>query len=187
MNDLRKLTRIIFSGLMLYILINAGLSLFLTLPYLLTTDSLDKLALFQPLSVICLAAVLLYVLLHKADWLTERIARPQEPIRADVSWLPTAFRLACVFCGILVLYRVIPAMISTARAYLIVRHEPLAVQSPTVTGNQILAWIILLILALYLLYGAPHFVRWQVRKTQQQCAGTARPENQKSREPDKES
>jgi hypothetical protein len=175
MNDLRKLTRIILGGLALYILISAGLSLFFMLPYLLFADSgessVDRLlALLGPLFLIGFVAVLLYVLFYKADWLTERIVGREEPIRRDISWLPTAFRLACVFCGILFLYRVIPAMISTVQLYLFMQRRGSAVQSPTITGSQILAWIILLLLGLYLLYGAPHFVRWQVRKTLEQCS-----------------
>ncbi|HUT31688.1 MAG TPA: hypothetical protein VMX13_18010 [Sedimentisphaerales bacterium] len=172
MNDLRKLTRIILAALALYMLINASFSLFLLLPFLLFADSssVNALAILQPLFPIGFAVVLLYVLFFRADWWIERIVGQEEPARAGVWWLPAAFRLACVFSGIFYVYRVIPTIISTAHAYLVTQRESPHAILPTITGNQILAWIILLALGLYLLYGAPHFVRWQVRKTLEQCS-----------------
>ena len=174
MNDLRKLTRIILAALAIYILISTALTLSLTVPYLLFVDSvsssLNKLVILHPLFPIGFAAVLLYVLFYKADWWIERIVGQEEPARANVWWLPAAFRLACVFSGIFYVYRVIPTIISTVRARLIMQSGIPREDLHRITGSQILAWIILLALGLYLLYGAPHFVRWQVRKTLEQCS-----------------
>jgi hypothetical protein len=172
MNDLRKLARMILAALALYMLINAGLSLFLVLSFSLLGDysTLDALALLHPLFSIGFAALLLYILFYKADWLIEGIVGQQEPVGADVWWLPAAFRLVCVFCGIFYVYSVIPTMISTAHAYLVTQREIPHAVFPTITGDRILAWIVLLALSLYLLYGAPHFVRWQVKRTLEQCS-----------------
>jgi hypothetical protein len=39
----------------------------------------------------------------------------------------------------------------------------------TFSLGRAVAWIILSALCVYLLYGAPHFVRWQVKTTLDEC------------------
>jgi hypothetical protein len=35
--------------------------------------------------------------------------------------------------------------------------------------ERVLGWFVLLAMGIYLICGAPHFVRWQVKKTVEQC------------------
>ena len=173
MNDLRKLTRIILIGLAVYILIFQALHLFVLLPYIIFGDSstrtFDIKMVLSPLLVIIYAGLIIYLLMYKVDFFIEKIVGAEEPEQARVWWIPFAFRLTSVFAGMLYLYRVVPRIISTIHAYIFAVQHNFENPSPYLSWSVILSWVVLLALGIYLLCGAPHFVRWQVRKTLEQC------------------
>lgn len=174
MNDLRKLTRIILIGLGVYILLGFTLQLFMIIPYFLLKDSrFDTFGIVQVLSYVFVyiyVGIIIYLILYKADFFVERIIKPQEQEQCLVWYVPFAFRLVSVFAGILFLYWVVPSIISTVSGYLTAAAGNNVVKASVYfSWDRVLGWIVLLAMGIYLLCGAPHFVRWQVKKTVEQC------------------
>jgi hypothetical protein len=174
MNDLRKLTRIILIGLGVYILLRYTLNLFLIIPYFLLEDSrFGTFGIVQILSyvfAIIYVGTIIYLIFYKADFFAERIIKPQEQEQCLVWYVPFAFRLVSVFAGILFLYWVVPSIISTVSGYMAsAAGDNFVKASGYFSWDRVLGWIVLLAMGIYLLCGAPHFVRWQVKKTVEQC------------------
>jgi hypothetical protein len=66
-------------------------------------------------------------------------------------------RITAVFCGVLLIYYAVPTITPLIRN----RFEPEEMRYSGLT----LANLTRFVLGFYLVYGAPHFVRWQVNKT----------------------
>jgi len=126
-------------------------------------------ALLSPVFTMIYAALIIYLLIYKADFFAGKIVGSQQRQQTQIWWLPFAFRLTAVFAGILYLYWVVPTMISTIHSYIMAVHYDFEDISSYLSWNRILSWVILLAIGVYLLCGAPHFVRWQVKKTLEQC------------------
>jgi len=171
MNDLRKLARIILVGLGIYVLITHAIGAIAALPYLFFGGSpLRGYAVGQLVSFALFAVcsgLVVYALIWKADFLSAKITGIYESDQAEVWWLPFAFRLASVCAGILLLSWSISALTSIIATY-VQMADPRFVNR-SMPWQRLVGWIIQLPLAIYLLCGAPHFVRWQVRKTIEQC------------------
>jgi hypothetical protein len=179
MNDLRKLARIILVGLGIYVLVKYGIGLFAGLPYLFYGESpLRGFAVVQLVSfvlvTVCLSLVI-YALVWKADFWSAKIIDGDKPGRAEIWWLPFAFRLASVCAGILYLSWAISALVSIIGSY-IQMMDPGFVFRP-LPWHNVVGWVIQLGLGIYLLCGAPHFVRWQVKKTLEHCKRLEEPDS----------
>ena len=115
--------------------------------------------------------VIAYQLLFRGQFWAEKIVneQPNEPHK-QIFWLPAAYRLASVFCGLLVAYRVAE---SIPRVLIILyRHNQAGQFAGNYEWTSVLGVVIQLVLGIYLLCGAPHFVRWQVKKTLEICQKT---------------
>ena len=171
MNDLRKLARIILVGLGIYVLVKYGIGLFAGLPYLFYGESpLRGFAVVQLVSfvlvTVCLSLVI-YALVWKADFWSAKIAGADEREGAEIWWLPFAFRLSSVCTGILYLSWGISALVPIIVRHIQMLHPGVMyIASP---WDSVVGWLIELGLGIYLVCGAPHFVRWQVKKTIEQC------------------
>ncbi len=171
MDDLRKLTRIILIGLGVYILIFTSLLVVSDICLLFSREPLPAAALVSVFVNLAITALIIYLLLSKADFFAERVVGREAPVRRDVDWLPFAFRLTSVFAGILYAYWLVPWIISDVGRYVVSRQSRLS--SIDLTWDCVAGWVIQLGLAIYLLCGAPHFVRWQVKKTLEHCSRQA--------------
>lgn len=111
-------------------------------------------------------AALYYVFWVKRDWLTVKIVgtEPSSEPAPSVSWLPAAYRLVCMAAGLHCLY----ALTFQMTGFLL-RSSYTAVARTTPTPADFVNWAILLAAGLYLCWGAPHFVRWQMKRTLEQC------------------
>jgi len=172
MNDLRKLARIILIGLAVYMLVTWGITFIAALPYFVFADSqwrpIGFGQLLSALSGAVYVGVVFYVLVRKADLWSAKIVGFDEPRETRVWWVPFAFRLTMIFTGLLCLYWVIPRIISGfARYYFYYRKYEAS--RGNLTLYDVVGWIIQLGLGIYLVCGAPHFVRWQVKKTLEHC------------------
>jgi hypothetical protein len=171
MNDLDKLARIILVGLGIYVLVTQGIGIIATLPYLFYEKSPYGLYLIVRLVsfaiLIAGLGLVIYLLICRADTLSEKMTDVCRSDQTIVWWLPFAFRLAMVCAGIFVLSRSISGISLTIASYaqMISRSSSKA----SIPWERVLGWIAQLALATYLLCGAPHFVRWQVRKTLEHC------------------
>lgn len=180
MNDLRKLARIILIGLAVYMLVTWGITFIAALPYFVVADSSWRSfgfrQLLSALSGGVYVGVVFYVLVRKADLWSAKIVGFDEPRETRVWWIPFAFRLTMIFTGLLSLYWVIPRIISGFACYYLYYREPGAARGD-LTWHWVVGWIIQLPLAIYLLCGAPHFVRWQVKKTLEHCKRLEEPDS----------
>ena len=126
-------------------------------------------------SLIALAIIIAHQLLIKGDKWALRIISYSEENQPQISphWLPATYHLVSVLAGILFLYWTIPAFFALLSSfYLKIQpsYGPYLSMSPkSYFWPRFASFGIRLALTLYLLCGAPHFVRWQVKKTLEQC------------------
>ena len=179
MNKMHSLAKIVLTGIALYLAFYLCTTVIM-IPFALLSDarsdfSMLSIALFLFISL-CLAASI-YVLIYQRDKWAEKIVGTADLPDPDVQiqWLPVAFRLVAVVAGLFCLYRLVVNIIwvvvrlSMAKA---TSSSPGYVQFFTAklfSLEQILDWLILLVIGIYFLCGAPHFVRWQVKKTLKHC------------------
>jgi hypothetical protein len=177
MNKMHTLTKIVLSAIGIFFAIrllsplSIGLSYFYSKPSLETAGAL----LFSLSLTAAIIIVLLYIFVYKREKLAQKIVGSEQLPEPDsqIQWLPVALRLICVAGGIYfiftVLWRII--YIITQYAYLKAQKDAHTLYScAPFNAFDILPCVITLICGIYLLYGAPHFVRWQTKKTLQQCA-----------------
>jgi len=126
-------------------------------------------------------AVITFFLIFNNDSLARKMAGPDDQLNPTTKalWLAASLRLASVFCGLILLSTSIP----TIRNVLLVpiRIGPLINENflfdsfpkslllPFPKWCAIIYNFLKLTLAVYLLCGAPHFVRWQSRHSIVQC------------------
>jgi hypothetical protein len=176
MNKMHIMARIVFAALAIYLMIGLIPYVIGSVALFFQTGGIFSRIWWSVASVVVVllfAAAVYYGLIHKRDALARYavgnggIAEPQTPVQ----WLPVAFRLICVVAGMIFLYRFVTRIHISLQAlvYLTKADQPLGANW---RWRQIWESVILLPFAVYLLCGAPHFVRWHVRKTLELCAGS---------------
>ena len=129
-------------------------------------------------AALCLAAVC-YIFIYKREQLAKRIIgtdglpEPDSP----VEWLPVAFRLISIAAGLYCLHTVLWHVTNALIRYAMYKPRSVPGYKTIYTGyaarslniEGLLVWLIMLTIGIYLVWGAPHFVRWHVRKTIEQC------------------
>ena len=180
MSDMQKFTRIILISLALYMLIRFGAQLAVLLPHISLSGAREiEFSIYEiafGISMLLYTAIVVYLLIFKADKWAVKIAANQQDEQppAKTPCLPAAFRIIAVFSGILYMYWLIPTIISTIQSHILIKDTgPALVHRPPLDGSKVATWIVLLVLGVYLLCGAPHFVRWHVRKTLELCGESA--------------
>jgi hypothetical protein len=175
MNNIRKLTRILLIGMGIYLLFEItfpllfGLLPFLCLPrFPESAEHIWQLFLMLIFDT-ALALLIIFLLIRKADFWAERIVGLEEekPELPKGFWIPVAFRLAAVFAGILCMYRLLTNIITAIYSYIYSRSF-YTHASDFFKANDLVTWAIQLALVIYLLCGAPHFVRWHIKKILEQ-------------------
>jgi hypothetical protein len=125
-------------------------------------------------SQLVITLTLSLILLFRPDGLIRIIVGPDADQCEKVSsrWIIAGFGRTACFCGLLILYH---------RIYLLSYYIPIIIKGPNVLSYMtlegqssavpikqtvgFLVEIVKLIFAIYLILGAPHYVRWQVRTT----------------------
>ena len=134
-------------------------------------------------------AAIIFFFIFKNDFLARKMAGTGEKLNPETQafWLITSLRLSLVFCGLILLCTSIPSII---KILLIPTHIRPAVNEilvfkkfPTSLVLSLREWSTITfnfgeaILAIYLLCGAPHFVRWQLKHSfAHSQPNTAKPE-----------
>jgi hypothetical protein len=112
------------------------------------------------------------ILLFRSDWLVRIITGPDdnECTKADERWVIAGLRMTACFCGLLILYRridllfyYIPTIIKGSNILSYMALEGQSSQLSAKTLAAILVEIIKWGIAIYLIFGAPHYVRRQMR------------------------
>jgi len=135
---------------------------------------------FSLLLVAGAIGLLVYFLIYQHDKLAKKIVGSEQLPEPDsqIQWLPVAFRLVCIAGGIYFLSAVLRHTTYVIGQLAVFKAHTHTIKANTYTTfythalfsfRSLLPWVIMLICGIYLLCGAPHFVRWQVKKTLQQC------------------
>lgn len=177
MNKMRTLAKIVFIGLGVYII--TGLLPALFMPLYMLSGQLSFETFIQAIALwlvylLYLAAVI-YFLIYKSEKWAGKIVTASDPQDDDnnnnqIQWLPAIFRLVAVAAGIFFIYRFATGISQMLSYFSVMRKAN--VDNPqkfSLFLKTFLGWVTTLPIGIYLLYGAPHFVRWQVKKTLQQC------------------
>jgi hypothetical protein len=175
MNKMHALAKIILSAIGIYFTIR----LLSQLPYVIfmfyskpSWETVGSLS-FSVLFYTGATAVLVYLLIYKRENLAKKIVGSEQLPEPDsqIQWLPVALRLICVAGGIYFLNTVLWQTTYVIGQFAIFKAgESTHVHIyPPFNYQSLLPWIIMLICGVYLVCGAPHFVRWQVKKTLQLC------------------
>ena len=177
-NDMRSLARIMIIGIAIYIALGQfAVVAYLPIFFFENLKALDVrgIAVFAPM--LAGYAAIVYVLIRYSDRIAERIVKPeaeseiegQAPFR-----LAVAFRICSVLAGFVFLYKFITKVFTILPTLIRVWLGGEAPQQFNVDYHAqwqtYFTWVFLLIIGVYLLCGAPHFVRWHVAKTLELCA-----------------
>lgn len=124
---------------------------------------------------LCLA-VIFYVFVYKREQLARKIVGTNELPEPDsqIQWLPVAFRLISITAGLYCLHTALWQITNTFIRIAMYKVRSVPGYKTIYTGytgniEEVLVWLIMLTIGIYLLCGAPHFVRWQVKKTLEEC------------------
>jgi hypothetical protein len=116
-------------------------------------------------------AALVYAFIYKRDVLARRIVgsqgRPEST--PEIQWLPTVLRLICIAGGIYFLSTALWQATNILSRFAFVKAQGAYSTYGQFSWERIFVWVVTVTCGIYLLCGAPHFVRWQVKKTLQQC------------------
>jgi hypothetical protein len=112
-----------------------------------------------------------WILLFRSDWLARMVTGPDTGLckKADIRWITGGLRITACFCGLLIIYTRIGYLFyyvpifmkSPILSYMTLEGQSSLLSAKTLTG--ILVETIKWIVAIYLIFGAPHYVRRQVR------------------------
>jgi hypothetical protein len=128
-----------------------------------------------------LIIVLLYFFFYKNENLAKKIVGSEQFPEPDsqIQWLPLTLRLICIAGGIYFMTTVLWQTTNIIDQFARFKSQTYLNESKTYaqiyTGfapfsfRSLFPWILMLICGVYLLCGAPHFVRWHVKKILQQC------------------
>jgi hypothetical protein len=174
MNEARTLARIALAILGLYILITTFYPTVSMLPFLLSQTHPSHLALILGVLItVLIVIIIIRFLIVKSNSLAAYIARPAESAAAaQVDWQLFAFRLAFVIAGVNLLVQSLVQFWSAF--YIIVVYELGHPREHMLLSNdwfRLFSAGLMLIAAIYLLAGAPHFTAWHLR----QLRGASRP------------
>ena len=177
-NDMRSLARIMIIGITIYIV----LGLFAVIIYLpiIIFENLKALAVWEIAvfaAMLAVYAAIVYVLIRYSDRIAERIVKPEAESKIEGQApfrLAAAFRICSVLAGFVFLYKFITKVFTILPTLIRVWLGGEPPQRFNVhyhaQWQTYFTWAFLLIIGVYLLCGAPHFVRWHVRKTLELCA-----------------
>ncbi|MFA5554762.1 MAG: hypothetical protein WCZ89_09875 [Phycisphaerae bacterium] len=109
-----------------------------------------------------------YFFFYLRDWLAEKIVGIPTGYESEeqVNWFPAALRLCCMFAGLYCLV----TTVSRWTIFLYVLRQYTEVGTiPRSIIYEILNILLTASVGIYFIFGAPHFVQWQVKKTIEQC------------------
>jgi predicted PurR-regulated permease PerM len=183
MNKMHTLAKIILSAIGIFFSIRLlsqlpyAIFMFYSKPSWRTAAS----SLFSLLLTAGLIIVLLYFFFYKNENLAKKIVGSEQLPEPDsqIQWLPLTLRLICIAGGIYFMTTVLWQTTNIIDQFARFKSQTYLNESKTYaqiyTGfapfsfRSLFPWILMLICCVYLLCGAPHFVRWQVKKILQQC------------------
>jgi hypothetical protein len=123
-----------------------------------------------------LAALTVYFMIFKNTALSKRIAGPGEILDpgSQALWLVKSLRVGLVLAGLMLLPGSVPMIVKIPRIFFLIRPALndiiISKRVPNILRLSYSEWFknihgfLRAILAIYLIYGAPHFTRWQAKQ-----------------------
>ena len=172
---MRTLARVLLAVLGVYLLSQIVLNLGMYIPFLFS-DLVDNFSLFGKFLLalysafyIAFITFLIFQLLFRGEKWAVKIV-PVEEIETNqekIFTLPIAFRFGFVLCGVLIIYWVLGSIPRVIFSFFGLYRRQTGVPLSFHEWSTLLSVIFRLALGVYLIFGAPHFVRWQVRQVQE--------------------
>lgn len=183
MNRMISLARIAFAGLGLYLLSGLALGLLSTIGHIFLLFSVEfswknlwAVSLSTLMMLALAAAVIIFLFIKSESTARKLIGKDfgsEEPLDINLT-LTMAFRIVCAGAGIFFMRSFVSTAFNAFNRILLYRQ--LTDQSNAFTkaffknlNMELLQSALILALIIYLICGAPHFVRWQVKKTLKLC------------------
>jgi len=171
MNKMHSLARVVLAGFAGYFGVILIMNLLRGIAMLSMKREVWRFNIGMFLSVfltIAFTVTVIYLILRYLDKLAGKIVGTANLTQEEsqVDWLGVLFHLLCICVGLLFLLYFFSGLGS------IIQISGISVEgrfSPRVSvrGYYLLGHLVLLAAGIYLLCGAPHFVRWQIRKVKQ--------------------
>jgi len=175
MNKMHSLAKIMFAGLAIYIAINPCRNMIYVVWMATREPSLNSLGMVS-LALLVMAVYLVavfYFLIYKRDKWADKLVGTSDlsASTSQIDWLPVAYRLVSVAVGLLCIYRFFTHAVYASGRYIAAMGVNTVYQQQylDMITRELLGLMILIPIGIYLLCGAPHFVRWQVKKTLELC------------------
>lgn len=172
-NELRVIAKITLIGVGLYVVLQTFLTILSNLaaiPLVASAKADMPIIIIAFVIYIVITLAVLYFLVRYANRFSDKIVENEPIDDTQISGIAVAFRLVCVITGILFLYWSIPSLIFALYNYIAnMNNKSGQIYMYMSSKIDIAKYILLLGLGVYLAYGAPGFVRWQVIRTLKQC------------------
>ena len=126
-------------------------------------------------SMIIFAGIIAWQLIVRGEkWACKIVTQAQDyEDEEKTNWLPTTYYIIAIGLGILFIWWTIPNIFLLLHYIKVDQLSSNGQYRQIYSGHRILptliSVIVRLIISVYLLCGAPHFVRWQVKKTLEFC------------------
>jgi len=169
MSKIHSFAQIVLAAIGIIFCIRMFSHMLSTMGFLMMRPSVGSVSTF--VTMVLALLVVCYLFFYKRSQLAEMIVGKDDFPDADskMQWLPAAFRLVCILAGLYCLHSTAWSVIYELRIYYMTKASGLHT-SGRLNPALILGWAVALAIGVYLLCGAPHFVRWHVKKTIEQCA-----------------
>ncbi len=174
MDRVQSFARVLVGAMAIYFSINVLVMMVAPVGMMLNRPNLESvglMALSFLMSAACLVS-LQYFGVFKPQKVVRLITSPIEPQQpiAPGQWLPVAYRLVCMFTGLYCLYVFVFSLTRVLTLYVYYQNVDARSAPSPIRPEEIVTTLILLGLGIYLLAGAPHFVRWHLKRTARFCA-----------------
>ena len=172
---MHSLAKIMFAGLAIYIAIHSCRNILYVVAMATQKPSLESLGIVSLTLLITSVylATVFYFLIYKRDKWADKLVGTSDlsATSARIDWLPVAYRLVSVAVGLLCVYRFFTHTVYAAGRYIAATSTNTVYQQQhkDLIIRELLGLMILIPIGIYFLFGAPHFVRWQVKKTLELC------------------
>ena len=174
---MRTLAKVLLAVLGVYLLNQIVVNLGMYIP-LLFGDFMPKLSplgtfitiLYSVLYIVFVVFLIFQLLFRGQKWAkkimpTEEIEANHEPIFK----LTAGFRLGFVLLGVFIIYSVLGSIPRVIHSFFGSYRKQIGTPLSFHELSTLLTTAFRLAIGVYLVFGAPHFVRWQVKKTLEQC------------------
>ena len=179
MNKMQTIARIVLVAIALYFILEIAKSMFQSLYFIGKVGKLSLVSSLMMLLAIGFMIVLIVIIawqliVRGEKWACKIVAHAQEyEAEEKTNWLPTTYHIIAIGLGILFIWWTIPYIFQLLYYIKLAQPSSNGQYRQIYSGYRILPTLISvigrLIISVYLLCGAPHFVRWQVKKTLELC------------------